>query len=66
MTLRLRHPRWGNLKLGLVRFLLPTEPDVFVSTLPPADEKTAALFTRAAEERAKTAASGVRRAAKKR
>jgi hypothetical protein len=48
IEVRLHHARLGLLKVGLVRFLLPMEPDCIVSTLPPADAKTVAVFTRLA------------------
>jgi transcriptional regulator with XRE-family HTH domain len=46
------HPRFRHLKVGVVRLLLPTEPDVFLSTLPAADAKTASVFSRFASRSA--------------
>jgi transcriptional regulator with XRE-family HTH domain len=48
IEVRLHHAYLGPLKVGLVRFLLPMEPDCIVSTLPPADAKTVTVFARLA------------------
>jgi transcriptional regulator with XRE-family HTH domain len=48
IEVRLHHAHLGLLKVGLVRFLLPMEPDCIVSTLPPADAKTGTVFARLA------------------
>jgi PAS domain-containing protein len=48
IEVRLHHAHLGPLKVGLVRFLLPMEPDCIVSALPPADAKTVNVFARLA------------------
>jgi transcriptional regulator with XRE-family HTH domain len=48
IEVRLHHAHLGLLKVGLVRFLLPMEPDCIVSTLPPVDAKTVTVFERLA------------------
>jgi transcriptional regulator with XRE-family HTH domain len=44
VEMRLRHPRFGNLRVATVRFLLPTDPDGFLSIFSPIDAETAAAF----------------------